>query len=293
MLAENAKVCEKASVSFTEVCENAKVCGNAEIVEAVIGGNCIVEDIEIIGGSFSENIKISEEQMDLPFLYGGIKNLKSEIAELEDSINDFKIKPEEISLVKEKIQEKYMELHRQTEVIFRNAETERKEHPKFLESINLDKINDVYIHRDYSAYAWWANVHMNDFIEMKGKKGLNALEFKYCDISSVSFNEKFKNCKFKRCSLLGCTLENAEFVNTTFKNVTFYNSMLQNVKFENCKFENCRNFDSSPQMEESVNIEFVNTDIKDSRIAFDRTNIDLKSVCFKNCTMDNLKFFYK
>lgn len=292
----NAKVCEEAIVWSTNVCDNAEVGKNAIVSDSCIAGDCIiagdcnVENIEIIGGSFSENIKISEEQIGSPFLYGDIENLKSEIAKLEDSIDDFKIQSEEIPLVKEKIQEKYMELHKQTEIAYKDAKTFRKEHPQFLKSINLDKINDVYIHRNYSAYSWLATVHMNDFIEMKRKKGLNALEFKYCDISSVLFNEKFEGCKFERCSLFGCTLENAEFVNTTFKNVNFYNSMLQNVKFENCKFENCRNFDSTPQMEKSVNIEFVNTDIKDSRIAFDRTNIDLKSVCFKNCTMDNLKF---
>lgn len=304
----NAKVCEKAIVAGAEIMDNARISGsamisqttglddgetivydnaeiggNAKIVDSKIGGNCIVEDIEIIGGRFSENIKISEEQMDSPFLYGDIENLQSEIVKLEDSPKELPM-----SLVREKLQEKYTELHKQTELAFKSAEMDRREHPKFLQSINLDKINDVYIHKNYSG-GWLACVHMNDFIEMKEKKGLNALEFKYCDISSVLFNEKFKNCKFERCSLFGCTLENAEFVNTTFKNVTFYNSTLQNVKFENCIFENCKNFDSSPQMEESVNIEFVNTDIKDSRIAFDRTNIDLKSVCLKNCSIENLE----
>lgn len=281
----NAKILDDAYVDGeTIVYDNAEIGGNAKIVDSKIGGNCIVEDIEIIGGRFCENIKISEEQMDSPFLYGDIENLQSEIVKLEDSPKELPM-----SLVREKLQEKYTELHKQTELAFKSAEMDRREHPKFLQSINLDKINDVYIHKDYSG-GWLACVHMNDFIEMKEKKGLNALEFKYCDISSVLFNEKFKNCKFERCSLFGCTLENAEFVNTTFKNVTFYNSTLQNVKFENCIFENCKNFDSSHQMEESVNIEFVNTDIKDSRIAFDRTNIDLKSVCLKNCSIENLEF---
>lgn len=279
----NAKVIQHMDEE-TVICDNAEIGGNAKIVDSKIGGNCIVEDIEIIGGRFCENIKISEEQMDSPFLYGDIENLRSEIVKLEDSPKELPM-----SLVREKLQEKYTELHKQTELAFKSAEMERREHPKFLQSINLDKINDVYIHKNYSG-GWLACVHMNDFIKMKEKKGLNALEFKYCDISSVLFNEKFKNCKFERCSLFGCTLENTEFVNTTFKNVTFYNSTLQNVKFENCIFENCKNFDSSHQMEESVNIEFVNTDIKDSRIAFDRTNIDLKSVCLKNCSIENLEF---
>ncbi len=223
-----------------------------------------------------------------------IKNLKTEIVELKDSIIEVK----DIPLVMNEIREKEKSLHKRTELAFKYAETERKENPKFLKSINLDKINNVYIHKKYSKAIgdsifpgkWKTYVHMDDFIEMKRKKGLNALEFKDCDISSVLFNEKFENCKFENCILSKCTLKNAEFVNMTFKNVTFNKVVLQNVKFENCKFENCDSFSFDPSDEKSVNIEFVNTDIKASQIDFDNTNIDLKSVCFKNCPIENLEF---
>lgn len=134
-------------------------------------------------------------------------------------------------------------------------------------------------------------------------KGLdNDLEFKNCDIQqsesaesvfsdkSIFSYKNLENCKFKNCSLFSCKLVNTEFVNTTFKNVTFYDCVLQNVKFKDCKFEKCHNDVSIVQPLKSENIKFVNTDIKDFRLNLEHadTNLDLKSVSLKKCSLENI-----
>lgn len=63
-----------------------------------------------------------------------------------------------------------------------------------------------------------------------------------------------------------------------------------NIEFENCKFEKC--YDDVPVVQtlKSENIKFVNTDIKDSRLNLEcaDTNLDLKSVNLKNCSLENV-----
>ena len=249
--------------------------------------------LEQIDGFEKEMVDEIQIEPDLGIIY--IEELKSEIVELETLINGFKLnKPEEISLVQEKIKDKNMQLRNEITRVLENADSEKLNNKDYLESINVQKINDIYIYKECTQ-GWTAVVTMDDILKMEEKNGSRSLEFKGCDIQSVIFNKKFEDCKFENCNLLSCGFENTEFVNTTFKSVTFYNNVLQNVKFDNCKFENCDNFEMIPytnsRTEKSNNIEFINTEIKDSQINLNRadTNLDLKSVHFKNCSIQNLE----
>ncbi|MCI8409471.1 MAG: pentapeptide repeat-containing protein [Lachnospiraceae bacterium] len=223
-----------------------------------------------------------------------IEELKSEIVKLEASINGSKIEQEKIPLVQEEIKDKYMQLRNKTTNLLENADSEKLNNPDFLESINVNKINGVYVHKE-CIEGWTVVVTMDDIAKMEEKNGLSSLEFKGCEIKCAMFNKKFEDCTFENCNLLSCTLGNTEFVNTTFKAVTFYDNVLQNVKFENCKFVNCDNVEmipfTNPHTEKSSNIEFINTEIKNSQVNLNRadTTLDLKSVRFKNCSIENLE----
>ncbi|MCI8409621.1 MAG: pentapeptide repeat-containing protein [Lachnospiraceae bacterium] len=223
-----------------------------------------------------------------------IKELKNEIMKLEDSIEDtnvcMQMGTEAVTLVKEKIKDIYIQLMDEAIFLLENVVYETRNNPDFLESINVDKINGVYVQKTYSCGAWIASVEMDDILKMREKNGLNSLEFKNCDIRSSVFSDSFENCKFEKCNLFSCELTNVKFTNTTFQNVTFYQCVAQNIEFENCKFEKC--YDDVPVVQtlKSENIKFVNTDIKDSRLNLEcaDTNLDLKSVNLKNCSLENV-----
>lgn len=241
------------------------------------------------------------EREEMENIENGIKDIeqwKSEILELSVPMDDFNMRnqmsPETIANNKKLIYEYKMKLQNKTAELLESVEymdSERLNNPDFLESINVDKINGVYIQKQYSCEGWRAVVYNEDILNMMEKSGFNDLEFKNCDIqqSESAFSDKSLESKFENCYLFSCKLANAEFVNTTFKNITFYDCVLQNVKFEDCKFEKCCNV--APCIhEKSENIKFVNTDIKDFRLNLEHadTNLDLKSVNLKKCSLENV-----
>lgn len=163
--------------------------------------------------------------------YEEIKELKNEIMKLEDSIEDtnvcMQMGTEAVTLVKEKIKNIYVQLMDEAMFSIENVNYETQNDPDFLESINVDKINGVYVQKKYSCGAWKASVDMDDILKMREINGLNSLEFKNCDIRSAVFSDNFENCKFENCSLFSCELTNAKLTNTTFQNVTFYQCVAQ------------------------------------------------------------------
>lgn len=239
---------------------------------------------------------LKEADRDLKKKLQNIEELKNEIMKLEDSIEDtnvcMQMGTEAVALVEKKITDNYMQLRDETTNFLESTDYdyEKWNTPDFLESINVDEINGVCVQKTYSCGAWKASVDMDDILKMREINGLNSLEFKNCDIRSAVFSDNFENCKFENCNLFSCELTNVKFTNTTFQNVTFYQCAAQNIEFENCKFEKC--YDDVPVVQtlKSENIKFVNTDIKDFRLNLEHadTNLDLKSVSLKNCSLENI-----